>query len=111
MASRKLFDTVVSAVHNGAEAVVPGIPVSDSLRRPERAVDREGMFAVQTPQGFEAAALRGAHAVGGDASDDATLVEANGGRVVVVEGEADNIKITRPVDLLAARELLGASRG
>jgi 2-C-methyl-D-erythritol 4-phosphate cytidylyltransferase len=69
------------------------------------------MFAVQTPQGFPAATLRAAHAGGGDASDDATLVEAIGGRVVVVEGEADNLKITRPVDLLVARELLDASGG
>jgi 2-C-methyl-D-erythritol 4-phosphate cytidylyltransferase len=111
LASRRLFEVVVAAVENGADAVVPGVPVSDSLRRAGSAVDREGMFAVQTPQGFPAATLREAHAGGDDASDDATLVEAIGGRVVVVEGEPDNIKITRPVDLLVARELLGASDG
>ncbi|MEE1565192.1 MAG: 2-C-methyl-D-erythritol 4-phosphate cytidylyltransferase, partial [Acidimicrobiales bacterium] len=111
LASRGLFAAVVAAVRNGADAVVPGVPVSDSLRRVEGAVDRTGMFAVQTPQGFPAATLRAAHAGGGDASDDATLVESNGGRVVVVEGEADNLKITRPVDLLVARELLGSSDG
>ena len=107
----KWDDAVVAAVRDGADAVVPGVPVSDSLRREDRSVDREGMFAVQTPQGFPAATLRAAHAGGGDASDDATLVEAIGGRVVVVEGEADNLKITRPVDLLVARELLDASGG
>jgi 2-C-methyl-D-erythritol 4-phosphate cytidylyltransferase len=111
LASRRLFEVVVAAVENGADAVVPGVPVSDSLRRAGSAVDREGMFAVQTPQGFPAATLREAHAGGDDASYDATLVEAIGGRVVVVEGEPDNIKITRPVDLLVARELLGASDG
>ena len=111
LATRNLFDAVVAAVRDGADAVVPGVPVSDSLRRADRSVDREGMFAVQTPQGFPAATLRAAHAGGGDASDDATLVEAIGGRVVVVEGEADNLKITRPVDLLVARELLDASDG
>ena len=111
LATRNLFDAVVAAVRDGADAVVPGVPVSDSLRRADCSVDREGMFAVQTPQGFPAATLRAAHAGGGDASDDATLVEAIGGRVVVVEGEADNLKITRPVDLLVARELLDASGG
>ena len=111
LASRGLFAAVVAAVRNGADAVVPGVPVSDSLRRVEGAVDRTGVFAVQTPQGFPAATLRAAHAGGDDASDDATLVESNGGRAVVVEGEADNLKITRPVDLLVARELLGSSDG
>ncbi|MBC8365114.1 MAG: 2-C-methyl-D-erythritol 4-phosphate cytidylyltransferase [Actinobacteria bacterium] len=111
LASRGLFAAVVAAVRDGADAVVPGVPVSDSLRRLEGAVDRSGMFAVQTPQGFPAAKLREAHACGGDASDDATLVESNGGRVVVVEGEADNLKITRPIDLLVAGELLGSSDG
>ena len=52
-----------------------------------------------------------AHAAGNDASDDATLVEAYGGSVVVVDGEADNLKVTRPVDLLVARQVLEASGG
>ncbi|MEC9203694.1 MAG: 2-C-methyl-D-erythritol 4-phosphate cytidylyltransferase, partial [Actinomycetota bacterium] len=111
VATRNLCDAGGAGARDGADAVVPGVPVSDSLRRADCSVDREGMFAVQTPQGFPAATLRAAHAGGGDASDDATLVEAIGGRVVVVEGEADNLKITRPVDLLVARELLDPSGG
>ena len=62
-------------------------------------------MAVQTPQAFRAAALRAAHAAGADATDDASLVEAAGGRVVVVAGEPANLKITTPVDLALA-ELL-----
>jgi len=111
LASRDLFARVVAAVEAGADAVVPGVPVNDSLRRVDGAVDREGMMAVQTPQGFPAATLRAAHAGGADASDDATLVEAYGGSVVVVDGEADNLKVTRPVDLLVARQVLEASGG
>jgi 2-C-methyl-D-erythritol 4-phosphate cytidylyltransferase len=66
-------------------------------------VARDGVIAVQTPQGFSADSLRAAHAGGGEASDDATLVEAAGGTVVVVEGEPANLKITRPADLDLAR--------
>jgi 2-C-methyl-D-erythritol 4-phosphate cytidylyltransferase len=55
---------------------------------------------VQTPQAFRAAALRSAHAGGGEATDDGALVEAAGGRVVVVPGEPDNVKVTTPADLV-----------
>lgn len=102
-----LFAAVVAAVRAGADAAVPGIDVVDSLRRRDgAAVDREELVAVQTPQAFAAAALRRAHATGGDASDDATLVERVGGKVVVVPGDPANVKITRPADLdLVARHL------
>jgi 2-C-methyl-D-erythritol 4-phosphate cytidylyltransferase len=63
--------------------------------------------AVQTPQAFRADALRAAHAHGGSATDDAALVEQAGGRVVIVTGEATNIKITGPMDLAVAIVLLG----
>ena len=67
------------------------------------------LVAVQTPQGFVADRLRAAHASGADASDDATLVEADGGSVVVVDGDAANLKITNPLDLQIAELLLGES--
>lgn len=104
-----LFRAVVEAVRSGADAAVPGVPVVDSLRwRAGGAVDREDLVAVQTPQAFAAAALRAAHAAGGDASDDATLVERAGGRVVVVEGDPANVKVTHPADAEAvARHLVG----
>ncbi len=107
LATEAVYGRVIAAVRAGADAVVPAVAVSDSLRSTSGGVvDRESVVAVQTPQGFRAAAIRAAHAAGGDASDDATLVDVNGGRVVVVEGETDNVKITRPVDLEVARCLL-----
>jgi len=110
LATPDLFRRVVGAVCLGAEAVVPGIPVTDSLRSAEgRVIERDGVITVQTPQGFAAEVLRRAHADGGEASDDATLVEAAGATVVVVEGEPANLKVTRPIDLaLAALEVVSS---
>jgi len=109
LAGPDLFAAVVDAVRAGADAAVPGLPVSDTLRsRVGGAVDRDGVVAVQTPQAFRAAALRAAHAGGAEATDDATLVEAGGGKVVVVEGSPANLKITAPADLVVAEALLGA---
>src|SRR5439155_1142968 len=62
--------------------------------------------AAQTPQAFSAAVLRRAHAAGGEATDDAALVEALGATVVVVDGDPDNLKITGPDDLVRAEVLL-----
>ena len=70
-------------------------------------VDRDGLVAVQTPQAFRAGVLRAAHASGDDATDDAALVEALGGTVVVVPGEpAQPQDHRRPTDL----ELVAAAR-
>ena len=93
------FDAVIDAVRAGADAAVPGIPVADTLKRVDgtrvvETVPRRVLVAVQTPQAFRAAALRAAHAGGGDATDDAALVEAAGGCVVVVPGDVDNLKMT-----------------
>mgnify|MGYP003960492723 FL=1 len=107
LATAAVYGRVIAAVRAGADAVVPIIAVSDSLRSTSGGVvDREAVVAVQTPQGFRAVAIRAAHAGGANATDDTTLVEANGGTVVVVDGETDNVKITRPVDLEVARCLL-----
>lgn len=98
-ASPALFRAVVAAVRAGAVAVVPGVDVTDSLRRRGGGpVDREGLVAVQTPQGFDAAVLRDAHAAGIEATDDATVVEVAGGTVTVVSGETTNTKLTHPDD-------------
>ena len=101
-----VWERVLAAVEAGADAAVPVVPITDSLRRVDgTAVDRAGLVSVQTPQGFRAPALRQAHASEADATDDASLVEAAGGRVVLVEGDPANLKITTPVDLSFA-ELL-----
>ena len=73
-------------------------------------LDRPALRAIQTPQAFAAAVLRRAHAGGGDATDDAALVEALGARVVVVDGDPANLKITGPDDLARAEAFL-ARRG
>jgi len=65
---------------------------------------------VQTPQAFRADALRRAHAGGGDATDDAALVEALGGTVVVVAGDPANVKVTTSLDLEVAALRLGLGR-
>jgi 2-C-methyl-D-erythritol 4-phosphate cytidylyltransferase len=109
-ASAQLFAAVIEAVSNGADAAVPGVAVTDTIKRidPDNIVvdtpPRSALVAVQTPQAFRAAALRAAHSSGRDATDDAALVELCGGRVVVVPGEQANRKITHREDLAWARE-------
>ena len=109
LADAALFAAVVAAVRDGADAALPAVPVNDTLRTVGGGpADREGLVAVQTPQAFRAGALRSAHAGGAEATDDASLVEAEGGKVVVVDGSPDNLKITRPADLVVAEALLRA---
>ncbi|MFZ4516422.1 MAG: IspD/TarI family cytidylyltransferase [Acidimicrobiia bacterium] len=103
LASETLWRAVRNGLHENVDAVIPGLPVSDTLKRVVGdvvvgTVDREHLIAVQTPQGFRAASLRAAHAVGGDATDDAAFIEAHGGTVHWVTGEAINTKLTRPQD-------------
>jgi 2-C-methyl-D-erythritol 4-phosphate cytidylyltransferase len=95
---------VVACVRGGADAAIPGVPIVDTVKRVVDGrvvgtVDREGLVAVQTPQAFAADALRRAHAGGAEATDDAALVEAAGGRVMVVPGDPANTKITLRTDL------------
>ena len=118
LASAELHQAVVAAVHAGADAAIPGLAVSDTIKRVthdshgDRVVaetlDRTQLVAVQTPQAFRADLLRQAHASGADATDDAGLVELVGGVVVVVPGEPTNLKITGPHDLDVATALLRA---
>jgi 2-C-methyl-D-erythritol 4-phosphate cytidylyltransferase len=109
LASADLFAAVVGAVRDGADAALPGVPVTDTLRRRDGAsVDRDELVAVQTPQAFAADRLRAVHAPEPEATDDASLIQAAGGTVVVVPGEPANRKITDPDDLLVAAAVLGA---
>jgi 2-C-methyl-D-erythritol 4-phosphate cytidylyltransferase len=106
-----LFRAVIDAVREGADAAIPGIPVTDTVKRVDGSVvvetlDRSTLVAVQTPQAFAAAALRAAHASGADATDDAALVERAGGRVVVVPGRVENRKLTERSDLAALEAAL-----
>ena len=109
LAGDALFADVTAAVVSGADGAVPAVPVTDTIRHAGNGpLDRSQLRAVQTPQAFRADVLRRAHASGREATDDATLVEAAGGKVLLVDGEPDNIKITTPGDLHVAEALLAA---
>lgn len=109
LASVALASRVLAALADGAVGVVPVIAIGDSLRTTSgRSVDRSGFVAVQTPQGFEIEALRSAHESAPSATDDAGLLDRLGLTVRHVEGEATNLKITEPHDLLVAKVLLGS---
>jgi 2-C-methyl-D-erythritol 4-phosphate cytidylyltransferase len=104
LATDALFTAVIDAVRDGADGAVPGLPVADTIKRVEgervvETVPRDGLVAVQTPQAFRAGALRAAHRDRADGTDDAALVERDGGKVVVVPGDPDNVKVTAPDDL------------
>ena len=113
-ASEYLFDEVIDAVCAGADGAVPGLPVVDTIKFIDAAnvvkstPDRSQLVAVQTPQAFRANALRQAHQNNPEGTDDSTLVETIGGKVVVVMGDPLNRKITTPEDLNWARAI---SRG
>ena len=115
LATPALFAASVAAVRAGADGAIPGVAVTDTIKRVDGAtvvatLDREELVAVQTPQAFLVTALRSAHAAGGDATDDAALIEQAGGTVVVVPGEPDNTKLTHARDLPTLAAVL-ASRG
>ncbi|GAA4978134.1 hypothetical protein GCM10023225_18340 [Kineococcus glutinatus] len=109
-----VFADVVRAVRAGARAVVPALPVTDTIKQVRGGVvvgtpDRRELWAVQTPQGFDAALLRAVHAdppAGLAVTDDAGMVEAAGHEVLVVPGSEHAFKITRPIDLLLAEAVL-----
>jgi 2-C-methyl-D-erythritol 4-phosphate cytidylyltransferase len=107
-APRAVFDAVVAAL-DGADAAVPGMPLSDTLRHVRgEPVDREAIVGVQTPQAFRAAALRAGHVGAPQATDDATLVERTGGRVVIVPGSPQAMKVTTRADLRLLEALLSS---
>ncbi len=116
LASADLYRRAIAAVRAGADAAVPAVAVTDTIKVVSGSVvastpDRASLVAVQTPQAFRAATLREAHERGGDATDDAALVEALGAKVVVVVGEVTNRKITVPDDLVWARQQVARGRG
>jgi 2-C-methyl-D-erythritol 4-phosphate cytidylyltransferase len=110
----EVIERVLGPLSEGWDGVVPGLPVSDTVKRVEgdRVVEtlpRCELVAVQTPQVFLASVLRGALA--GDvsgASDCASLVEARGGRVKVVEGDRRLLKVTSAEDLAVVEAWLAA---
>jgi 2-C-methyl-D-erythritol 4-phosphate cytidylyltransferase len=108
-----LVERVAAAVRGGHDAVIPVLPVVDTIKRVAangRVVgtpDRAELRAVQTPQGFRRAVLAAAHAAAtDDRTDDAALAESIGVPVMTVPGDEAALKITRPIDLRVARLLL-----
>lgn len=113
LASIELWSAVLGAVESGADGAIPGAPVTDTVKEigPDghlATLDRSRLVAVQTPQAFRAQVIKRVHRDGAEATDDAALVEAAGGRVIVVPGPASNLKITSPHDLLLAEALMKA---
>ncbi len=115
LAPVSLVEAVAAELAGGADAVVPGLPVVDTVKSVAdgvvtATVDRAGLRAVQTPQGFRRDVLERAHGehdpAGPDVTDDAGLVERLGLTVVVVPGHEEAFKVTRPLDLLLAEAVL-----
>ncbi|KRV51143.1 2-C-methyl-D-erythritol 4-phosphate cytidylyltransferase [Wenjunlia vitaminophila] len=119
-----MVDAVAAAVCEGAPAVVPALPLADTVKQveprdhgPEPVVgtpERALLRAVQTPQGFRRDVLVSAHlrvpAEGEGATDDAGMVERLGTPVVVVPGHEEAFKVTRPLDLVLAEAVLARRR-
>lgn len=114
----ELVEAVVATVSAGAAAVVPVVPVTDTIKRVDEAgrvietVDRADLRGAQTPQGFAADVLRAGLAQGpGTATDDAGLVERLGTTVMVIPGDDEAMKVTRPIDLVLAEAILRRRAG
>ena len=119
LVDRGIIDSVITAARDGAGAV-PALAIGDTVKeadgsetgapRVRRTVPREGLWLVQTPQGFPRALLEEAHArarkEGVRATDDAALVERIGATVVLVPGSRRNFKVTTEEDFLLAEQIL-----
>ena len=114
-----LLDEILSALEDGAPAVLPATPVTDTLKRigsdhlVAETVPRTGLYAAQTPQAFELAAILAAHESaaldgGRDFTDDASIAEWAGLPVTLVAGSPDNVKLTVARDITMADERLSA---
>ncbi len=106
----EVIERVITGLADGWDGAVPALPIADAVKRVEgdavvESLDRESLVTVQTPQAFVASALRDALAdpalqqVVAKSLDCASLVEARGGRVRVVEGDPQLLKVTEPADL------------
>jgi 2-C-methyl-D-erythritol 4-phosphate cytidylyltransferase len=116
LATAQLVERCVEALQDGVDGAIAAAPVSDTVKeaspdgRVLRTLDRSALWAVQTPQAFRAEVLRRALEVDDEtlaaATDDASLVEASGGIVRLVEAPAENLKVTTAADLRLAEALL-----
>lgn len=109
----------LAALDDSIDAAIAAAAVTDTIKEADghdvvRTLDRSRLWAIQTPQVFRAATLRDAlaqdDAVLAAATDDASLIEARGGRVRVVPCPRDNFKVTTPADLVLAETVLAGRR-
>lgn len=114
--SASLVERVVAALESGADAVIPVLPVTDTVKRIDvdgqtirETVDRSLLRRVQTPQGFRFDALLDAHrsAAGAELTDDAAVMEQRGIAITAVDGDVANTKITTPEDFQEAERRMG----
>jgi 2-C-methyl-D-erythritol 4-phosphate cytidylyltransferase / 2-C-methyl-D-erythritol 2,4-cyclodiphosphate synthase len=117
-ASPALYDRVVAAVAGDVRGAIPGIRSPDTVKdvrdgRVAQTFPRDGLVLAQTPQAFDADALRSVHEraseEGLDVTDDAMLLERAGLAVAVVQGEEMNFKITTEADMRRAEWLVASS--
>lgn len=114
LAPGSLFDRLAATVRAGHDAVVPGLPVTDTIKqvnaqgRVVATLERSSLRAVQTPQAFRRTVLAEAHASGLEATDDAALVERLGCAVTVVDGDDLAFKVTSAADLERVSRILGS---
>jgi 2-C-methyl-D-erythritol 4-phosphate cytidylyltransferase len=116
LVTAELVERCIAEVRAGWDGAIAAARVTDTVKEADtegtvlRTLDRNALWAIQTPQAFDADVLRRALDVDGAAlaaaTDDAALVEAAGGRVRVVEAPPENIKVTRPLDLEIAERAL-----
>lgn len=115
-----LIGRIVAAAHSSADGVIPTVSVSDTIKIAEngcvgQTLDRSKLHATQTPQAFRLGLLNKIYAAPDallcTATDDASLVEREGGRVEIVAGDKTNIKLTSPEDLVLAEAILASRSG
>lgn len=114
LATAAMVHTIIETLlTRDVDGVAPAVPVRDTLKEVDDndivsgTLPRDHLVAVQTPQGFVASRLREAHAaLEGSYTDDAGMIEDNGGRVIVVPGDPRNLKVTFPEDLALVRALV-----
>lgn len=115
LTSHALISRVLDALEDH-EAVIPALAVADTIKRVEdgrvgETIPRDGLYKIQTPQGFRYETLLAAHRkfAGKGLTDDAAVIEKAGGQVMTVEGEVDNFKVTTPTDMERMQTLLSLS--
>jgi 2-C-methyl-D-erythritol 4-phosphate cytidylyltransferase len=113
LVSDAVVERVLTPLAEGYDGAVPALPIADTVKRVRgqevvETLERAELVTVQTPQAFLAGVLRRASATGADTSDCASLVEAAGGRVMVVEGDPRLLKVTTRADLALVEALLAA---